>query len=320
MTATQDRAITGHTRHRILRAAEIVPAEAWPESSSGLRRAELVSGATGAVHMGLGLVELAAAGHIEMHVHSHEESFYVLEGEPVLIADGAAARLAPGACGILPVGQPHAWRSESPARWIDMRAPRPRDADQPPDTYLVAAATGDAEVREIDVRDPRNRNLFRLSESDMDVERLKAGASVGAPSVSASMATAALLYSGITVKMLVDRRNDAQLSTMFMVDYQPHAVAHPHDHPFEEAYYMLAGEVDVVADGERYTLLPGDAFWTGVGCIHAFYETRGGRVRWLETSAPAPPDRHSYRFERDWNYLAEQLPADAALAAQDGPG
>ena len=76
------------------------------------------------------------------------------------------------------------------------------------------------------------------------------------------MATAALLYSGITVKMLVDKRLDAQLHTMFMVGYQPGAVAHPHDHPFEEAYYMLEGEVDVVADGDRYELRPGDVFWT----------------------------------------------------------
>ena len=121
------------------------------------------------------------------------------------------------------------------------------------------------------------------------------------------MATAVLAYSGIAVKMLVDQRLDAQLHTMFMVDYQPGAVAHPHDHPFEESYYMLEGEVDVVADGDRYTLRPGDVFWTAAGCVHAFYETAGGRVRWLETSAPGPPARHSYRFERDWDYLAEQL-------------
>ena len=57
--------------------------------------------------------------------------------------------------------------------------------------------------------------------------------------------------------MLVDKRLDAQLHTMFMVGYQPGAVAHPHDHPFEESYYMLEGEVDVVADGDRYTLRPG---------------------------------------------------------------
>jgi hypothetical protein len=30
-------------------------------------------------------------------------------------------------------------------------------------------------------------------------------------------------------------------------------------------------------------------------------------VKWLETSAPGPPDRHSYRFERDWEYLATRL-------------
>jgi quercetin dioxygenase-like cupin family protein len=146
----------------------------------------------------------------------------------------------------------------------------------------------------------------------MDLDRLKQGAAAGAPTVSASMATAVLAYSGIAVKMLVDQRLDAQLHTMFMVDYQPGAVAQPHDHPFEESYYMLEGEVDVVANGDRYTLRPGDAFWTGVGCVHAFYETQGKRVRWLETSAPGPPARHSYRFERDWSYLAEQLAGVAA--------
>ena len=101
----------------------------------------------------------------------------------------------------------------------------------------------------------------------MDLGRLKRGAAVAAPTVSASMASAVLAYSGIAVKMLVDQRLDAQLHTMFMVDYQPGAVAHPHDHPFEESYYMLEGEVDVVADGVRHTLRPGDAFWTATGAF-----------------------------------------------------
>ena len=38
---------------------------------------------------------------------------------------------------------------------------------------------------------------------------------------------------------------------------------------------------------------------------------------WLETSAPGPPDRHSYRFERDWEYLAEQLRERTSVAAPD---
>jgi len=125
--------------------------------------------------------------------------------------------------------------------------------------------------------------------------------------VSASMATALLAYSGIAVKMLVDERLGAYLHSMFMVEYQPGGVAQPHDHPLEETYYMLEGEVDAEADGERFTLRPGDVFWTGVGCIHAFWNTSGGRVRWLETQSPQLPANHSYRFNRDWEYLAERL-------------
>jgi quercetin dioxygenase-like cupin family protein len=157
------------------------------------------------------------------------------------------------------------------------------------------------------VRDPRARNFFRLDDGQMELDRLKAGAAVDEPTVSASMATALLAYSGIAVKMLVDQRLDAQLHTMFMVQYEPGGVAHPHDHPFEEAYVILEGEVEAEADGERCLLKTGDTFWTGVGCIHAFYNRTDGRVRWLETQAPQPPARHSYRFNRDWEYLESRI-------------
>jgi quercetin dioxygenase-like cupin family protein len=293
------------TRYRLIRRAEIELEPALAGHSAGLTRAVLIGGHTGATHTGLTIAELQD-GHVDTHLHSFESSFYILSGEPILYFDGRGVRLEPDACGAIPVGVPHAWRSEGHARWIEMASPRPRASDQPPDTFFVCDAPS-APPDALDLRDPRNRNLFHLSAEDMNVERLREGSLVAAPTVSASMATAALLYSGITVKMLVDKRLDAQLHTMFMVGYKPGAVAHPHDHPFEEAYVMLEGEVDVVADDDRHTLHPGDVFWTAVGCIHAFYETRGGTVKWLETSAPGPPDRHSYRFERDWSYLADKL-------------
>ena len=302
------------TRYRLVRREEIELAPALQEESSGLTRQVLVGGATGATHTGLTLVALED-GHVNTHLHSFESSFYVFSGEPVLYLDGRGVRLQPDACGAIPVGVPHAWRSESRAEWIEVASPRPRGEDQPVDTWFLGPAP-DEPPADLDLRDPRNRNLFHLGAGDMDAASLSQGSRVAAPTVSASMATAALLYSGITVKMLVDKRLDAQLHTMFMVGYQPGAVAHPHDHPFEEAYYMLEGEVDVVADGDRYTLRPGDVFWTGVGCIHAFYETKGGTVKWLETSAPGPPDRHSYRFERDWEYLDARLREGATAEAK----
>jgi quercetin dioxygenase-like cupin family protein len=301
--------------HVLIKREDVELAPGLPTHSAGLRRALLIGGHTGATHTGLTLVELDD-GHVDRHLHSFETTFYILEGEPTLYLDDAAIRLKPGACGVAPVGAPHAWRSAGSSRWIEMASPRPRGADDPPDTFFIGPAPT-TEPTPLDVRDPRNRNLFLLSPNDMDIDRLKRGASVDAPTVSASMATAALAYSGITVKMLVDKRLDAQLQTMFMVGYQPGAIAHPHDHPFEESYVMLEGEVDVVADGSRYALRPGDVFWTGVGCIHAFYETKGNSVLWLETSAPGPPDRHSYRFERDWEYLAARARDESSGAAPD---
>jgi quercetin dioxygenase-like cupin family protein len=240
-------------------------------------------------------------------VHSFEESFYVVEGNPVLVVDRRAYTLAPGACGVVPVGVEHAWvGGEAGGRWLDMLAPQPRGDGMLPDTFFLGSERG-YEPAELDIRDPRSRNFFRLQDADMDLGVLQRGAGVGEPTVSASMATALLAYSGIAVKMLVDQRLDAQLSWMFMVEYQPTGVAQPHDHPFEESYVILEGEVDVVADDQRYTLREGDVFWTGVGCVHAFYNDTGKTVKWLETLAPQPPARHSYRFERDWEYLAQKL-------------
>jgi mannose-6-phosphate isomerase-like protein (cupin superfamily) len=296
--------------HHMKRREEIVFAPAYEADSGGFERAALVDGSTGSVHMGLGLSRLED-GHVDTHVQSFEESFYVLEGEPTLYLDGRGVTLLPGACGVVPIGVPHAWRAEDGrATWIDMMAPQPRRPGRgQADTYFLGA-TPASPPAPLDVRDPRNRNLFQLDDWQMDVDELKLGAPVDQPTVSASMATALLAYSGIAVKMLVDQRLDAHLHTMFMVQYQETGKALPHDHPFEESYYMLEGEVDVVADDERYTLRPGDVFWTGVGCTHAFYNTQGNGVRWLETSAPGPPPRHSYRFERDWDYLVARLDAE----------
>jgi quercetin dioxygenase-like cupin family protein len=299
--------------HHLLRAKDVRLAPAYEGNSKLFSRCSLVDGAAGSVHMGLGLCALKAGGRIDTHVQAFEESFYVLEGEPVLIIERSAYPLVPGACGLVPVGVPHAWLGpkDGTAKWIDMLAPQPRVNGKPDDTFFLGPPEK-FESGQLDIRDPRSRHLFRMQESDIDVDKLKAGSRADAPTVSASMSTALLAYSGIALKMLVDQRLDAQLSSMFMVEYQPGGVAHPHDHPLEESYVILSGEVEAVADDKRYTLRAGDVFWTGVGCIHAFYNTSKGRVRWLETQSPQLPPRYGYRFSRDWEYLKEKLAATSS--------
>jgi quercetin dioxygenase-like cupin family protein len=301
--------------HHLLSSGQIRPLPEYLDNSHLFRRAALVDRAAGSVHMGVGMCILHAGGHVDSHVHSFEESFYVLEGRPTLVLDGRTYSLPPGGCGIVPVGVPHAWLgpSDGQARWIDMLAPQPRAVGVPDDTFFIGPPKCGA-AGEFDIRDPRSRHLFRVDDNDIALESLKTGARLDAPTVSASMNTALLAYSGIAVKMLVDQRLDAQLSTMFLVEYQPGGVAHPHDHPIEESYFVLEGEVEVVADGRTYTLRPGDVFWTGVGCIHAFYNRSDRTVRWLETQSPQPPARHSYRFNRDWEYLKQKLAGDSLAA------
>jgi quercetin dioxygenase-like cupin family protein len=275
---------------------------------SGLKRASLVGRHVGAVHTGLALCSMGPGGEVGTHLHSTEQSFYVLRGNPEVVVEGRAYRLAPHECGLLPVGSPHAWRNgaEEEALWLEANAPAPRISGSP-DTFWTGEPLPPSSSTALDIRDPRTRTFFRLSEGEMDVDRLKVGAPVDAPTVSASMATALLAYSGIAVKMLIDGRLGAVLHTMFMVEYEPGGVAQPHDHPLEEAYYMLEGEVEAMADDDVFTLGPGDVFWTSVGCVHAFHNKSQGKVRWLETQSPQPPANHSYRFNRDWDYLAERL-------------
>ena len=122
----------------------------------------------------------------------------------------------------------------------------------------------------------------------------------------AGMDTALLAYSGISVKMMVDRGLGAELLVMFMVDYEPGGAAQAHDHPFEEAYFFLEGEIDAEVDGLAYRLRAGDVLFAGVGSTHGFYNTGRGRVRWIETQAPQPPGRHSYRWSGPWQRLESQ--------------
>jgi quercetin dioxygenase-like cupin family protein len=294
--------------HHVTRAGDIRPVPAYDGNSAGFKRAAIIDRSVGSTHTALGISELSGGGHIDLHAQSFEEQFYILEGEPVLIMEGRGHQLIPGACGVIPLGTPHAWLGpkSGAAKWIDMFTPIPRGPDQPKDLFFLGPPPV-VDIAPLDIRDPRGQHFFRMADEDINVEKLKVGSRVNAPTVSASMATALLAYSGIAVKMLVDQRMGAALGTMFMVEYQPGGIAHPHDHPLEEAYVMLHGEVEFHADGQVYELRPGDVLWTGVGCIHAFYNRTNATVRWLETQSPQPPARHSYRFNRDWEYLQEKL-------------
>ncbi|HVR33521.1 MAG TPA: cupin domain-containing protein [Acidimicrobiia bacterium] len=277
------------------------------ERSVGYTSHLVVNEDAGGVQMGFAVSRLGAGGSVDTHVHSFEESVYVIEGSLIVDTPDGSRELVAGDYGLIPVGTTHSLRNIGHGRmeFAEMMAPLPR-ARFGFDTHFPKPLTTSTPDR-VDVRDPRNRYYGHIDAASMDPtnqtqDRL---------AVSASMRTALLVYSGISVKMMVDSDLGADLSTMFMVQYELGGFAGAHDHPLEEAYLILDGEVEATFDGEKYHLGPGDVAWAGVGCVHEFRNIGEGLVRWLETQAPQPPPRHSYRFARDWTYL------ESALAAED---
>jgi len=292
-------------RHRVIHAADAdyQAPSGWAASAEGYTRWSAVGEENGAPHTSFGICALDPGGEVPAHVHSFEESFYILDGTGAITMPDGAHQVGPGDYGLIPLGTPHAWRnfSDAPVRWAEMAGPAPR-SQYADDTFLVALPS--AVPVPVDVRDPRNRLFGNITAGHMDPR--KQGQNLLA--VSASMRTALLVYSGIAVKMMVDSDLGANLTTMFMVQYDPDGKAGPHDHPFEETYLIVEGATDAEFDGERYRLEVGDIAWAGVGCVHGFTNASAdGPVRWLETQSPQPPARHSYRFARDWEYLGDML-------------
>ncbi|MGH3650396.1 MAG: cupin domain-containing protein [Acidimicrobiia bacterium] len=298
--------------HIVAKADDLVfdiPAE-FVEHSAGYTTDAVVDEAGGSVQMGFRLARLEPGGHVGTHVHSFEESLYVLDGALTVDTPEDSYRLVPGDYGLLPVGMSHAFRNTSDASvsFAEMKAPLPRERLAFDTQFPAPLEPSDPAA--IDVRDPRNRYFGHIEPENMDPtmqtqDRL---------ALSASMRTALLVYSGISVKMMIDSELGADLSTMFMVQYEQGGFAGAHDHPLEETYLILDGEVEARFDGNPYELEAGDVAWAGVGCVHEFRNIGDGTVRWLETQAPQPPLRHSYRFARDWSYL------ENALAGETGSG
>lgn len=295
--------------HIVKKVAELeyrTPPE-FEDRGSGYTRDDVVDEAGGSVQMGFHVARLDPGGHVATHVHSFEESLYVVEGELTVDTPEGSHRLVAGDYGLIPVGMTHAFRNTGSRQvsFSEMKAPLPRERFDHDTRFPGPIATSDPEP--IDVRDPRNRYFGHIEPENMDPalqtqDRL---------AQSASMRTALLVYSGISVKMMVDSDLGADLSTMFMVQYEEGGFAGAHDHPLEEAYQILQGEVEAKFDGVAYELEAGDVAWAGVGCVHEFRNIGEGVVRWLETQAPQPPSRHSYRFARDWTYLENALAEQA---------
>ncbi len=267
--------------------------ELYRNHSAGFRRATYVDRAVGSMHMGTGICYLEPAGMVEPHVHSFEETFYILEGSLIAQIGEQVYALGPGHFGLIATGTRHGWRcvGNQPVRWLEMQAPQPRPVEYGRDTFFLG---GDVSAQ---AAPPNPANAATNFLGYFDESQLPRP---GAPSQMEGLTTP----SGVTIKMFVDRSFGAVHQSLFLIQYMSGASIDPHDHTFEESYLIVSGRVQATADGKTYDLGPGDVIWTSVGCIHSFANIGTEPVRWIETQAPLPPAKEVFRFEKDWAQYA----------------
>ena len=260
----------------------------YKNHSAGFRRATYVNRHMGSVHMGTGICYLDPQGSIDPHLHSFEESFYVLEGELEVQIGEQTQSVNAGNFGLISTGTLHRWRNVGTgiARWLEMQSPQPRPANGPAglDTFFM-----DAEARSLPKQAEPSANVVGY----FDEAQLPRP---GGPSQMEGFNPT----TGVAIKMFVDRSFGAVHHSLFLIQYQPGAKIDLHDHTFEESYFIVSGQVRAQAEGQSYELGPGDVIWTSVGCVHCFENLGAEPVRWIETQAPLPPVREVFRFEKDW--------------------
>jgi uncharacterized cupin superfamily protein len=267
----------------------------YASHSQGYTQASLIDHATGSVHTGLSLNQLAPSGAISPHLHSYEEGFYILEGDVVLSVADRSWRLVPGDFGAFKVGTLHAWRNsgERPVRWLQVAAPQPKPHGAERDTFFAKHKQNEFPAKLLDENDLNGALLGHFDASQIPPPGPARDALPGAK--------------GVFLKWLNDEKFGARHHRLLFIEYLPGSNIPLHDHTFEESYFILSGEIEAILDGKRYLARPGDVLWTGVGCVHTFANVSDEPVRWLETFAPQPPAENVFRFMAEWEQRAKDL-------------
>jgi len=273
------------------------------ELCKGLSVAPIVGPAEGSVHMQISHSVLEPGGHVVGHLHPFEESFILLAGEVCFRMNGVDSIFRAGDFGVVPLGVAHAWSnlSDTPARWLRVRAPQPRDVDKVRDsTFLVGdfglpGASSSAPAFGL----PTVRHFGHYDETQM-------------PPAGPVAIRGANNYavSNISIRLMVDDTIGARHHIMFVgqmasAPEQAHNAPPPHYHAFEEMYYFVSGAARGLLEGVEHPIAAGDVAFAGVNATHGFVPIGDDPLRWIEVMAPRPPEQDSMLFVNQWNAVQD---------------
>ena len=113
---------------------------------------------------------------------------------------------------------------------------------------------------------------------------------------------------GAAVKFLCGAEKTGQAWSLMEVDLPERAGPPPHDHPWDEAYYVVSGEVCFHLDGREQLFKAGDFIYAPGGTVHGFQGASPEPARLIIFDAPA----HAESFFRDAEREIREMPRDLA--------
>lgn len=265
-----------------LDGARFVVPEIYREHARGYERASLINRAIGSVHCEAGVSRLAPGGDIDSAVHAYEKGLYVFEGEIEVLRAGECFRLPAEGYALIPYATPHAIRNRGSvaARWFEILAPQPKPHSAFGDTFFSGDNAWPAAVN-----DSAAKSAGRFKpENPIPPQRAE-------------------LQQGLTVYRFLERNAGATCFFMMRGEMSVGAYRTRHDHPIEEFYLGLSGEVIMDIEDQSFRLGAGDIAWTGVGTSHAFRQIGNEPFRWLETQTPQFPPNYGTRNYVEWEKL-----------------
>ena len=238
----------------------------------------------------------------------------------------AAHQFGPGDYVLFPVGMPHAWRNESDeqARWVELSTPQP---------LLIGVREEDTLLRPAVVRTSRRGDEVSTS----PIPAWGSSATTSAPRRRRRRSPSTVRRGATRRPAWTPRywptagsrsrcsltpgwvQNCSQCSSSTMSQAVP-----PRSTTIPSRKRIFSSKVRSKPrsrgrqqpSGRRVLVLRRRL-------RHGFFNTSYGRVRWIETQAPQPPRRHSYRWPAHWERLHDKYatttkrPPEKALTADE---
>ena len=111
---------------------------------------------------------------------------------------------------------------------------------------------------------------------------------------------------GAAVRFLCGADKTDKAWSLMEVELPENAGPPPHEHAWDEAYYVVSGQVRFFLDGREQLVAAGDFIYAPGGTVHGFQGASAQPARVIIFDAPA----HAESFFRDVDREVKEMPRD----------